>query len=90
MENTNSLGAALSDLEKRGYYVNLNFETHIFALYGGDLDMRLNPDEFHVDEIDRVGDDDCPNDGDIVYAISTRSGIKGVIVDKSEETNDEK
>ena len=90
MENTDSLVATLSDLRKRGYDVNLNFETDIFALYGSDLDMRLNPDEFHVDEIDRVGNDDRPNDGDIVYAISTQIGIKGIIVDTPKETDNEK
>ena len=81
MENIESLGDALSDLKKRGYDADLNFETNTFALYGGDLDMRLNPEGFHVDEIDRTCDEAHPNDGSVVYAITSATGIKGVLVD---------
>jgi hypothetical protein len=82
MENTESLGDALSDLKKRGYSVDLSFETETFALYGGDLDMRLNPDGFHVDEIDCVVDDGHSDDGAIVYAITSATGVRGVLVDE--------
>lgn len=81
MENIESLGDALSDLRKRGYNVDLNFEINIFALYGGDLDMRLNPEGFHVDEIDRTGDEAHPNEDAVVYAITSATGIKGIVVD---------
>ncbi|HEY4337321.1 MAG TPA: hypothetical protein VGM89_15525 [Puia sp.] len=74
------LGEVVSDLEQKGYCADLNFETDPFCLYGGDLDMRLNPDAFHVDEIDRIGSESQPNDGAVVYAISTSSGEKGIII----------
>jgi hypothetical protein len=81
MEYNETLGEALSDLKKKGYEADLSFETNPFALYGGDLDMRLNPDAFHVDEIDRIGDEGHPDDGAVVYAISSNTGVKGVLID---------
>ena len=81
MENAESLNDALSDLKKRGYDANLNFGTSTFALYGGDLDMRLNPEGFHVDEIDHTRDEAHPNDRTVVYAITSATGIKGVLED---------
>jgi hypothetical protein len=84
MENKESLGEALTDLRKKGYEADLSFETNIFALYGGDLDMRLNPDAYHVDEIDQVDDTPHPHDETEVLAITFCTGIKGVIVDEQE------
>jgi hypothetical protein len=82
MEKREPLGEALSDLKKKGYEADLSFETNIFALYGGDLDMRLNPDAYHVDEIDQVDDASHPHEETEVYAITICTGIKGVIVDE--------
>ena len=85
MENNENLGEVLSELKKKGYDADLSFETHIFALYGGDLDMRLNPDAFHVDEIDRTRDDVHGDGSTIVYAITSYTGIKGTLVDGKED-----
>jgi hypothetical protein len=74
------LGEVVSDLQQKGYCTDLSFETDPSALYGGDLDMRLNPDAFHIDEIDRIGDESKPDDGAVVYAISTTGGVKGIII----------
>jgi hypothetical protein len=81
MENYPSPDDALSDLRKRGYEADLNFETAPFCLYCGDLDMRLNPEAYHVDESLRVDDPSQPNESETVYAISTSSGVKGTLVD---------
>lgn len=80
MENFESVGKALSDLKKRGYEADLNFEEDPFGLYCGDLDMRLNPEAFHVDETDQIQSDEKI----VVYAISYSSGIKGTVVDKTD------
>lgn len=88
MENNESLKEVLSDLKKKGYEADLSFETETFALYAGDLDMRLDPDDFHVDEIDRPADG-CPADsGIIVYAISTATGVKGIEIDAASPKNE--
>jgi hypothetical protein len=81
MENYTSPDDALSDLRKRGYGADLNFETDPFCLYCGDLDMRLNPEAYHIDETIRIDVDSHPEDSPIVYAISSSSGIKGTLVD---------
>jgi hypothetical protein len=73
MKNYESLDDALSDLRKKGY--ENDFSTESFCLYCGDLDMRLDPEEFHVDEIDRVERKSNPDTK--LYAISSSSGVKG-------------
>jgi hypothetical protein len=75
------LPSTMADLQKKGYTADLSFETDTFELYGGDLDMRLDPEDFHIDEIDRIGTDDQPSEGKVVYAVSTSTGIKGTIIE---------
>src|ERR1700755_1232295 len=56
MENKNpSLDEALSKLQEEGYTADLSFETNTVALYGSELDLRSDPEEFRVDEIEWVG-----------------------------------
>ena len=81
MENYESVGKALSDLKKRGYEADLNFEENPFGLYCSDLDMRLNPEAFHVDDTIRIDGPSQPGDSTMVYAISSCSGVKGIVVD---------
>lgn len=80
MKNYDSLTDALTDLKKRGY--NENFEATTFCLYCSGLDLRLNPEAFHVDEIYRFeGDSSSAEDNSVLYAISSSNGIKGTLVD---------
>jgi hypothetical protein len=83
MKNYDSPGDALSDLKNRGY--NTDLATEHFCLYCGDLDMRLDPEEFHVDEVYRVKDNSSPDDGSVVYAISSPLGVKGTLIDGDSE-----
>lgn len=85
MENYLSPDDALSDLRKKGYATDLGFETNPFGLYSGDLDMRLNPEAYHVDESFRIDDPSHPNESETVYAISTASGVKGTVMDMHDE-----
>jgi hypothetical protein len=75
MKNYESLNDALSDLKYKGY--EDDFTTPSFCLYCNDLDMRLDPENFHVDEIDRVSN---PGNGATLYAISSSAGVKGTVV----------
>jgi hypothetical protein len=79
MKNYDSLIDALSDLKKRGY--TEDFETLNTCLYCGDLDIRLNPEEFTIDESYRFEGDSNPDDSSIVYAITSHTGVKGTLVD---------
>ncbi len=78
MENSKSLADALSDLRDRGYKTDFSIET--FCLYCGDLDMRLNPEQFKVDEEYRFGGDDAHEEDTVLVAITSSNGIKGILV----------
>jgi len=79
MKNYESPDDALSDLRKKGY--EADFETDPFCLYCSDLDLRLNPEAYHVDQRLRLDNPSHPNESEVVYAISTYTGIKGTLVD---------
>jgi hypothetical protein len=80
MKNYESLVDALADLRERGYYAD--FGTDTVCLYCGELDMRLNPEEFQVDAVYRFeGGDSNPNDNAILYAITSSTGLKGTLLD---------
>lgn len=81
MEKYNSFNNALDDLRKRGY--TADFQTPSFCLYCGDLDMRLNEEEFHVDEVYRFDADKDPANNAVIYAVSYSTGVKGTIVDQN-------
>jgi hypothetical protein len=78
MKNYESLDNALSDFRKKGY--EDDFGTPSFCLYCGDLDMRLDPEDFHVDEIDQIEGNSNPVDSATIYAISSSAGVKGTVV----------
>lgn len=79
MKNYESLVDALADLNERGYVAD--FDTDNVCLYCGELDIRLNPEEFHVDETYRFEGDSNPDDNSVVYAITSSTGVKGTVVD---------
>lgn len=79
MKNYESLVDALSDLQKRGYDADFGIDT--VCLYCADLDLRLNPEEFNVDEVYRFEGDSSPDDNAVLYAISSSTGVKGTLVD---------
>jgi hypothetical protein len=79
MKNYESLVDALDDLKKRGY--DADFAIQTVCLYCGDLDLRLNPEEFNVDEVYRFEGDSNPDDSAVLYAISSSTGVKGTLVD---------
>ena len=79
MENNESLTNALSTLKQKGY--EADFATETFCLYCSDLDLRLNPESFHVDEIHRFEEPANPDDNAVLYAISSTTGVRGILID---------
>jgi hypothetical protein len=79
MKNYESLADALDDLKKRGY--DNDFEPQSFCLYCSTLDLRLEEEEFNVDEVYRFEGDSSSNDNAVVYALTSTTGAKGTIVD---------
>jgi hypothetical protein len=79
MTNYESLVDALDDLRKRGYAAD--FATEQMCLYCGDLDLRLHPEDFNIDEVYRFEGDSSADDSAVLYAITSTSGLKGTLVD---------
>ena len=79
MKNYESLVDALDDLRKRGY--EADFEPQSNCLYCSNLDLRLNEEEFQIDEVYRYEGDSNPDDNAVVYALTSPTGVKGTIVD---------
>jgi len=82
MTNYQSLEDALAALRQKGYNADFTTETEIHCLYSGEFDMRLEPEEFHVDESYWF---DGPNGYESqtrLYAISSPvCGLKGTLID---------
>ena len=69
----------VQSLQDEGY--KENFSVAASTLYGADMDMRYHPDDFLIDKTFRFNDNCGPNGNPIVYAITAKSGVKGVLVD---------
>jgi hypothetical protein len=83
MKKYESLNDAFCDLRRKGY--ENDFTIPSYGLYCGDLDMRLDPEDFHVDEIDRVEDNSKRGDTIVLYAISSSVGVKGTIIEDEDD-----
>lgn len=86
MNNYTCTADALSDLRARGYAADFNFEDAPYGLYCGDLDMRLDPQDYQVDEIYRFGVEFQADGGAVVYAITSSTGVKGILVENCDKT----
>ena len=75
-----TITAALSDLDSRGYHLDFNLTTDGLACKSADL--FLMPEEFEIEEVYRFEGMTDPADSSVVYAISSNIGnLKGVLVD---------
>ena len=79
MEYYESLSLAINALHAKGY-IN-DFNIHPEWIECPPLKLRLAPEEFHVDEVHRFEGMTSPDDSAILFAISSTSGIKGLLVD---------
>src|SRR4030095_12540193 len=80
MKDCKSFADVLSDLKSRGY--ESDFETESFCLYCGDLDMRLDPEEFKVDDIYKIDVNKSTESTTTIYAITSIAGAKGIVVER--------
>ena len=72
--------AALTDLDNRGY--NLDFNLTSEALECKSINLQLMPEEFEIEEVYRFEGMTDPADSSVVYAISSNlSNLKGILVD---------
>jgi hypothetical protein len=69
---------ALNDLARRGYTHNFNIQCD--ALECKELSLLLKPEDFEIVEFYRFEGNSNPGDEEVVYAIESKNGIKGVMV----------
>lgn len=79
MRNYNTLSEAVNDLKKRGYTEDFDLKPHCLECAARTL--QLHPEDFTVDEFYRFEGMSNPDDNSIVFAISSREGVKGTLVD---------
>jgi hypothetical protein len=79
MKYYGTLSEALNDLKKRGYREDFNLKPH--CLESPSLSLELHPENFEVDEFHRFEGMSNTDDNSIVFAISSKDGIKGTLVD---------
>ncbi|MCX7877288.1 MAG: phosphoribosylpyrophosphate synthetase [Ignavibacteria bacterium] len=72
-----TLSEALKDLKLRGYILDFNIRGNCIECN----DVKLNPDEFKVEEFYRFEGMTNPDDEEVVYAIVSNTGLKGTLVD---------
>lgn len=79
MENYDTLSEAINGLKKRGYTSDFNLKhEHIEC---NALKLKLHPEDFEVDEVYRFEGMSSTDDNSVLYAIHSKKGTKGVLVD---------
>ena len=79
MKNYRTLSEATNDLRARGY--NVDFNLRATCVECPSHNLQFHPEDFTIDEFYRFEGMSNPSDNSIVYAISSKTGIKGVLVD---------
>ncbi|HTS44541.1 MAG TPA: hypothetical protein VMH01_09105 [Puia sp.] len=78
MYSYDTLTEAVNGLKKRGYTTDFNLEFDCLSSH--DAGHRLKPSEFEITEVYRFEGESDPADEAIVYAIKSKHGQKGVLV----------
>jgi hypothetical protein len=76
-----TLVEAINDLQRKGYTEDFNIHSNCIRCTQKENEVELRPDDFVVDEVYRFEGDSNPGDNTVIYAISSKEGLKGLIVD---------
>lgn len=79
MKAFDTLSEAIFSLKNQGY--TNDFNLHPEWIECPPLKVRLTPEEFHVDQVHRFEGMTSPDDSTILFAVSSSSGLKGLLVD---------
>lgn len=71
-----TVSQAVNGLKERGYTVDFNLKSASIECEG----YKFNPKDFEIKEFHRFEGVSDPGDEAIVYAIESRNGMKGVLV----------
>src|ERR1700712_1007765 len=78
MYSYDTLSEAVNGLKQRGYSIDFNIEAD--KLICKTTPVALAPDEFEIAEVYRFEGDTDPADEAVVYAIESKHGQKGILV----------
>jgi hypothetical protein len=70
---------AVNGLKKRGYSIDFNLEAD--RIICPKIQLSLSPSEFEIAEVHRFEGNSDPADEAVVYAIESKHGEKGILVD---------
>ena len=76
MFSYDTVSEAVNDLKKRGFDVDFNLSENCIVCH----DDKFNADDFEITEVYRFEGNTDPSDEAIVYAIESKTGKKGVLV----------
>ena len=73
-----TVSQAVNGLKERGYDIDFNLEEDHITCHI--THVKLKPDEFEIVEVHRYEGESDPGDEAVVYAIESKHGHKGVLV----------
>lgn len=73
-----TVAEAINGLKQRGYTIDFNLEADCISC--SKTPLSLKPSEFEITEVYRFEGDSDPADEAVVYAIESRHGQRGVLV----------
>ena len=76
MHSYDTVSEATNDLKKRGYTVDFNLHENCLICHGD----KFNVSDFEITEVYRFEGNTDPSDEAVVYAIESKNGKKGVLV----------
>ena len=84
-----TVSQAVNGLKERGFTIDFNLQANCIECEG----QKFHPEDFEIKEFYRFEGESDPADESIVYAIESRNGMKGVLVNAfgvySESLSDE-
>ena len=79
MKSYDTLSEAVNDLVQRGYTYDFNLKPN--CLECASLKIEIRPEDFKVDHMYRFEGMSSTDDNSVLYAISSKNEIKGLLVD---------
>lgn len=79
MNNYTTVTDTLNTIKEEGYVLDFNLKPDCVECKYADI--KLYPDDFVIDKFYRFEGASNPDDSAIVYAISSKDGLKGTLVD---------
>jgi hypothetical protein len=79
MNNYDTLSEAVNGLQARGYKYDFNLKPH--CLECPSLKLEIHPQDFLVNEVYRFEGMSSTDDNSILFDISSRYGVRGILVD---------